>query len=95
MLDDEPGRNREYLCASLFLCISVLLNVFVNFLDVPIGLPPAVADITNNSKGSKGKIENTGVHPFGGLFSQLLRSFGTNGALCRYTITKQRKTDDK
>ena len=69
--------------------------VFEKFLDVSIGLPPAVTYITNNSERGESEIKNTGVHSFGGLFSQLLRCFGTNGALCRYAIIKQRKTDDK
>ena len=65
------------------------------FLDVLITLPPAVADVANNGKRSKGEVKNTGVHSFGGFFSKLLCSLSTNGALCRYTITEQRKTDDK
>lgn len=57
-------------------------------------LPPAVADVTDNSKGSKSEVQNTGVHAFGGLLTQLLGGFGANGALrSSFPAVQQQETN--
>jgi hypothetical protein len=57
-------------------------------------LPPAVANVANNSKWGKSKIENTGVHAFGRLFAQLLCGFGTDGALRKWPGISGKKHED-
>lgn len=58
-------------------------------------LPPAIADQSDNRKGGKGKIKNAGVQAFGGLFTQLLSCFGTNGALRHRLLRGEQEENER
>lgn len=47
----------------------------------PVLSPPFKSNETDNGQRRKGQVEDTGIQPLGGLFTQLLGGTGTNGAL--------------
>lgn len=52
-------------------------------------LPPAIADKTDDDKGGKSEVKNTGIHAFGWLFSQLLGRFCADRTLSLRTVAEE------
>ena len=46
-----------------------------------VGLPPAVADKSENGQGRKGQVNDSGIQCLGRSFTQLLGAAGADGAL--------------
>ncbi len=54
-----------------------------------LAIVPAVTDITDQRHGKSSEVYNGTIESLCWLFSQLLGSFGTNGALCTELLTDQ------